>query len=705
MNVVKYDNFTFDDTSIISGKLNLANALAFDSLVPDEMTVEVYSNATGKKKLLTVNSEWYTTTDGRGYVIALGDIRSYTYGTPVEYYYDDALIGKFYLKNVVRLSPSTWRINMLSAVGLWVNMVHLGGVYNGTTAGTIIADILDGMTYEIDSDVAAVKMYGYLPVASARDNLQQVLFAIGASVTKTSAGTPKIEFLDNLSTVSLPDSRVFLGSSIDYRTPATEIEVTEHSYYQSSLSQTISLYDNTDGSGVAEDLLVTFSDPCYDLIWDDGTQTSVSDLGWECGDNYCYVTGTGILTGKPYGHSTKTFSVPTEQSGVSNIKRVQNATLVSALNSANVAARLTDYYGTAESVSCGIALTSNDIKPCSKVAFTDPYDQTSSTGIVESMDVTLSGKLKAECSILKNYTPGHFGNNYTNYRRFITGTTQTWTVPSGVSSIRIILVQGGQAGQNGTAGESSYTPTFSFDPSPSPGAGGVGGAGGSGGKIFVTDIENPSGTVTVNLGLGGTPGDGDGAIGNYGGETTLTVNGVTYSSADGYVPEDGYIEIFTGHTISYKGKDGIDGASGGDFGKQGGDVTYEGTTWTGGSVGEGYDYNNPNYTRYANGGAGGGAAYGANGGDGGDWEWPASQSAYWRRGGAGGKGADALQLPAPRLGGNGGAGGCGGGGGGLGGTYRYEEKTGDRSGYGKNGAGGAASLGRAGGRGCVYIYY
>ena len=216
MNVVSYDNFTFDDNSIISGKLNLANALAFDSLVPDEMTVEVYSNATGKKKLLTVNSEWYTTTDGRGYVIALGDIRSYTYGTPVVYYYDDALIGKFYLKNVVRLSPSTWRINMLSAVGLWVNMVHLGGVYNGTTAGTIIADILDGMTYEIDSDVAAVKMYGYLPVASARDNLQQVLFAIGASVTKTSEGTPKIEFLDNLSTVSLPDSRVFLGSSIDY---------------------------------------------------------------------------------------------------------------------------------------------------------------------------------------------------------------------------------------------------------------------------------------------------------------------------------------------------------------------------------------------------------------------------------------------------------------------------------------------------------
>ena len=48
MNVVSYDNFTFDDNSIISGKLNLANALAFDSLVPDEMTIEVVSNDTGR---------------------------------------------------------------------------------------------------------------------------------------------------------------------------------------------------------------------------------------------------------------------------------------------------------------------------------------------------------------------------------------------------------------------------------------------------------------------------------------------------------------------------------------------------------------------------------------------------------------------------------------------------------------------------------
>ena len=124
MNVVSYDNFTFDDNSIISGKLNLANSLAFDSLVPDEMTIEVVSKDTGRNRVMVqprpTDAEqvlnWYTTTDNRGYVVMTNDIRQYVYGTPVEYTYDGNLIGKFYLKNVVRLSANTWQINMISAM-------------------------------------------------------------------------------------------------------------------------------------------------------------------------------------------------------------------------------------------------------------------------------------------------------------------------------------------------------------------------------------------------------------------------------------------------------------------------------------------------------------------------------------------------------------------------------------------------------------
>lgn len=730
MNVVSYDNFTFDDNSIISGKLNLANALAFDSLVPDEMTIEVVSNDTGRNRVmvqpLPADAEqvlnWYTTSDNRGYVVMTNDIRQYVYGTPVEYTYDGNLIGKFYLKNVVRLSANTWRINMISAVGLWVNMMHLGGVYNGTTAGEIIADILDGVTYTIDADVAAVPMYGWLPVASARDNLQQVLFAIGASVMKTANGTPQFKFLNNLSTVSIPDERVFIGSSVDYRAPATKIEVTEHSYYQTSLAVTESLYDNTDGSGVADNLLVTFNDPHYDLFWVHGsTQTSVASLGWEHGANYCYVTGTGVLTGKKYGHSAKVISrtVNTrylESEPDPNVKRVENATLVSLYNSYNVAERLAAYYGNDEMASFGVSLVGNDVRPGSKVSFTDPYDGDVAIGLVESMDLTMSGKLKADCSVLKNYNPSAFGNNFTK------STVITMDESRGITArtIRIILGQGGQAGQNGTKGQNGHSPVFGEDENAYGGAGGVGGIGGEAGKVLVLNLESEyeSFYLDFHLGEGGTPGSGDGAYGNYGGETTVTVgeyagdpNAVTYSTANGAIIADGVYEPEFGEQYSMSGRipvyghggDGRDGGSGGGENAKGEDAGGRG-----GNIGESWIWTyNPNYTRYALGGSGGGGAYGANGGDGGKGGEETYSSGV-KRGGRGGAGANARSYISDLVErGCGGFGGNGGGGGGLGGYYYYDESWDgqEHSGYGYNGVGGNGSLGTPGGKGYAIIYY
>ena len=200
MNLINYSPYTFDDSSIISGSLAMQNALCFDSLVPDELTVEVISNATGRRKLLTVYSEWYHTVDNRGYVVAVDDLRKFTYGDPVLYYYDDVLQGKFYIRSVERLSVDRFKLSAFSAVGLWASVTHLGGIYTGETAGTVIADLLSGYSYSIESDVAAVPLYGYLPIASIRDNLQQVLFALGASLMKDASGNPHIAFLTNNTT-------------------------------------------------------------------------------------------------------------------------------------------------------------------------------------------------------------------------------------------------------------------------------------------------------------------------------------------------------------------------------------------------------------------------------------------------------------------------------------------------------------------------
>ena len=698
-NVINYSPYTFDDSTLFSGKVAMANALMFDSLNPDELEVTVYSEATGDKKLYTVDLDWYHTVDNRGYVIASGDIRKFTYGDPILYFHDDVLVGKFYIRSVDRLNQFEFRLSAISAVGLWTNIQHMGGVYpdeNGTqyTAGDIIAELLNGYTYTIDNDVANTPIYGYLPIASVRDNLQQVLFAIGASLLKDSNGDPHIKFLRGTTPLAISSDRIFIGGKLTYKTPATEIIVTEHSYYISPVDVEVSLFDNTDGSGAANHKLVTFSDPCHTLSVTD--TLTIDDSGNDCGANYAYVTGTGTLTGKKYTHTTKAFSVFTGVNGEPRTATVEKATLVSAANSANVAARVRDYEATAEEVSCGIVMSDDSIKPATLVSFTDPYGE-ATEGFIETMDVTMSGKSKADCSIVKNYVPSHFGNNYENVAVFTAD--GTWDVPEGKETIRIVVGQGGQAGQNGYNGGDTETASFVHFYSYA-GAGGSKGIGGEAGKVYVTDITSPTGTCTIAIGAGGTVGSGEGALGNLGGHSTVVLGGTTYTSADGAVPPEGYVDIL--HNISYatNGIDGIDGANGGGENTVqgvGGSVTYNGVTYTGGGIGADWSGNKG----YAKGGSGGGAAYGANGENGGDYKVTPQGN---HRGGDGGNGADASSLTYTPSFGGGGAGGCGGGGAGAEG-YWYQSDI-DEHGYGgSEGQGGAYSNGTAGGKGFVLIYY
>ena len=690
MNVIDYSPYRFDDTSIVSGTVAMSNALMFDSLQPDELTVEVISNDTGKRKLLTVDREWYTTVDNRGYVLLTNDLRQFTYGDPLLYYYDGVLQGKYFIRSVDRLSVDHFKLNAISAVGLWASIQHFGGIYSGETAGTVIADLLTGFSYTIDPDVAAVPLYGYLPIASVRDNLQQVLFAIGASLMKNASGNPHFKFLSGVTPISVGDNRIFIGGKLNYKTPATSVRVTEHSYYVSSYDVEVSLFDNTDGSGTADNKLVTFSEPCHDL-------TAVGLTLGTHGANYAYVTGTGTLTGYKYTHTQKIFTVPTSASGEPNEAKIEKATLVSPVNSANVAARVSDYKGTAEEVACGIVMDTDDIKPASLITFNDPYGD-ATQGFVATMNITMSGKSKADCTIVKNYVPGHFGNNFSNVA--LITSSQTWAIPAGAGTVRIVLGQGGQAGQNGFNGTNSTSSSWSFDFSTQPGVGGAAGNGGNPGRVFVTDINTSGGSITFNIGAGGTPAATEGGLGNEGGHTTATYNGGVYTSQNGAIPEEGYRNVFTGQVFSESGIGGVSGANGGAFRSRGDDLTYQGQTWYGGGIGT----NLPGNDIWAEGGSGGGAAYGANGGDGENGYWRTTTGS--RQGGQGGHGGNPLQMPIiPKLG-DGGAGGCGGGGGGCPGRDRNENgSAGYRMDWGYDGEGGSYSQGVTGGAGYALVYY
>ena len=134
--------------------------------------------------------------------------------------------------------------------------------------------------------------------------------------------------------------------------------------------------------------------------------------------------------------------------------------------------------------------------------------------------------------------------------REIIKTSGTWTAPAGKTSLRIVLVGGGDGGVNGTDG------TWNDN--------GEQGADGLGAKVYSATINiNDGQTFSVTIGQGGSANGGTGTATTFG----------SYSSDNGQ-RFNGYTDIANGDVF---GRDGVgaplvnsgDGGKGGTAGRKG----------------------------------------------------------------------------------------------------------------------------------------
>lgn len=312
-------------------------------------------------------------------------------------------------------------------------------------------------------------------------------------------------------------------------------------------------------------------------------------------------------------------------------------------------------------------IVTDDERTGDLVVYPDPFTDEPKSGLIKSMDIKVSGILKAATKLTEGWTPKYLGNNFTQRELFTAD--GTYVIPEGVSIVRLVLGQGGQGGQGGHGSYDSIGraiwPDYNIE-HPEGGVHGSGGLAGSAGMLFSVVIPVNEGdilTVTVGAGTLGSTGGAAGteaSIPALGGHTTVTVNGVdVYSSADGAVPIYPFVDVLTGDLYCESGENGTDGADGGTLmgAQSGGSVTYKGITYNGGAAAYSsyvYQY------EYANIG-GGGAAVGINGNpsiDGDDEVIPVRYPTTANGTTPTIRGADAVSL------GSGGSGGHGGGGGG-----------------------------------------
>lgn len=626
-----------------------------------------------------------------------GTIRNFKKNDKVEYFRSGSRVGVYYLQSVTRVGPKLYTLSALSAVGLLIVRPHRGGIYTGQTVAEVVAEICGDIPVLIETVYRGIKLYGWLPIASARDSLVQVLFAIGAWLHTDENGTLRVQKLwDGTASIIGPGSVHAANIQVKYLDPVSAVAVTEHQYIAGT--EDVTLFEGTAQQGD----VIEFDEPAHTL-------TAEGFTILESGANYAVLSaGTGKLTGKSYVHNRRVVTRTVTEGAAEHVEEITDATLVSLVNSSAVAQRMAAYYACREQLTV-------DVNPAGEhaghvVSLWNEWDKQQTLACIASRETKISGLLKSRTSALVGFLPPQpETTEYYDERVILTGSGE-WTVPEGVTSLRVVLVEHGADGLDGSSGASGGSVSLIVTDteakpggtwSRQPGAGGAGGAGGEGGlggRILSADLDVFSGTVFA-----------------YSADTATTFG--TLSAQNGSRSDAGFTDPVTGDVFGKKGDDGSAGGDGGGGGSANGSNFNPGENGTGVPPNTGGAGSEGNYKRFeesetvykngyllvAGGTGGGGAAVGNNGQD------AVQPLTSGVRAGAGANAAPPSGAVNYGCGGYGGNG--GGGGGGASGLYlRHGAYMYDGTPSGTwldlaGGIGGSGSTGGPGGAGCIIIYY
>jgi len=481
--------------------------------------------------------------------------------------------------------------------------------------------------------------------------------------------------------------------------PVTGVKVTEHNYSEAG-NEVVLFNDGLDGEETIE-----FNEPYHDLLIEGGTIV-------ESGANYAKISaeGTVTLTGKPYTHVTRVVTAGNVNgSSEESVKTISSCYLANPQIAQAIADRFFAY------LQCNCTINQDVISGVEKagdvVSVINPYTREMVTATIKKFDVTLSAINKANAEFLVGFVPGGVLAGFTNCA-MLTG-NGNWTVPDGVTKIRIILVGAGGGGGGGKRGNAGGDSTEDGEIG-TGGTGGNGGKAGAGGRIFELSLDvTPGQTFDFACGIGGVGGNGQTASvaqseGTAGTPTTFGA----YSSDYGRQYPYGYFEAKTGITFAASGLEGYKGGDGGDGNNEwedanekrmkaeNGDDVAEYSGGMGSTARSNTSSSGRNGTDYY-GGGGGGAAYGSDGGDA-----PGTQPNTWSsRGGDGATGMDGLSGTNYGQGGSAGHGGGGGGGAGIMYTWNIDYSNQNRGYAVSGGEPGNGTNGGNGAAGAIVVYY
>lgn len=325
------------------------------------------------------------------------------------------LIGKYYMDTWKSPSESELEISAVDIIGV-LDLNSFPGWFQlspGENLEDLIEDLLDpfGIPYEVDSEIATSKIYGWIPPGTYREALQQVCFAAGAMVVcsrsngvlikpsripydETTYGYYDYEYgsgsggnYDN----EITEDVIIAGQQVELTQQVTGIELTTHDYASGSDSEEI-FNDSLDPGTYT----FTFSEPMESITVTGASKDSD-------GPNFVTVTvsvaGTVEITGTPYVDTERvlTFSETVSEYVKPNIISVTEATLVNSGNGSQVLSRLASYFRQRYRSRVGLILPENQ---AGDVVLIDTIHDRQLRSAIEKMNLDLAGGFNAKAELL-----------------------------------------------------------------------------------------------------------------------------------------------------------------------------------------------------------------------------------------------------------------------------------------------------------------
>lgn len=318
----------------------------------------------------------------------------------------DNPMGTFYLDTWESSDTDVGKFTAYDAIGRIDNARFEGGIYAGKPASDLVAEIMTAAgwdNYDLAAELQSIQLTGYIPISSCREALQQVAFALCATVSD--ARSDRIRIFRALRSYSqiLGRDRKFDGGKTTLLSKVSAVTVLAHNY--TIKSGTEEIYRGTVSPGISR---IYLQEPAANVISDtDGIGTT-----WPIDDspesaNVVWVRSTLtedaelVLTGQKYADNTTPYSASNADYGGSPVN-VEKATLISAGNAQDVAKNLLTYYNLRFQTEADFPL--EEEQAGDKIAVENKSGVGYSLNTAESLSIDLVGGMVATAKLLSDGT-------------------------------------------------------------------------------------------------------------------------------------------------------------------------------------------------------------------------------------------------------------------------------------------------------------